>query len=98
MTLINFIEYGVTPEDAVNAGRVHLERDSSGFELNYEEADHSEDLLASLESLHTRSTRFPNRNMFFGGVHSVFALQSGLVGVGMRAEAGMLLVLNLQKR
>ena len=78
----------MTPEDSENAGRVHLERDPSGFELNYEEADHSEDLLASLESLYTRSTRFPNRNMFFGGVHSVFALQSGLVGVGDARRGG----------
>ncbi|MEE2788344.1 MAG: gamma-glutamyltransferase [Myxococcota bacterium] len=88
MTVTNLIEFGLSPRTSVDSGRVHLERAEHGFELNFEGAEHSAALRSSLASLYDRHTEFPGRNMFFGGVHSVFNLNGTLSGIGDPRRGG----------
>jgi len=93
MTLCNLIEYGASPLDAVLAPRLHLEAAQDGFELNIEDADQQAGVLDQLREVFPRSTLFPGRNMFFGGVHSAFVLDGNVYGVGDPRRGGQSVLL-----
>ena len=88
MTLCNLIEFGREPADAVSAPRVHLEASAGDFELNVEVAEHADDILEGLAEVFPRTIRFPDRNMFFGGVHTALSLNGELSGVGDARRGG----------
>ena len=66
--LCNLIDFGMGLRDAVNAPRVHLERGSLSVELAEAWPEEAQDWLMQ----HYRNARaWPERNLFFGGVHAV---------------------------
>ncbi len=71
--------------DAVNLPRVHVEGDV----VNVETADLPADLLASLDAEFGTVVRFPEPNMFFGGVHCVRTGPDGVEGAGDHRRGGV---------
>jgi gamma-glutamyltranspeptidase/glutathione hydrolase len=63
---VNLLDHGMSLEAAVEAPRLHVERDGkTSFEPGFSEREERA-LLASGESAHA----WPERNLFFGGVHA----------------------------
>ncbi len=68
---VNLIDRGMGPDDAVNAARLHVERDGM---VSYEQEawditftdDHRDALLDAFPQAHG----WPEANLFFGGVHT----------------------------
>jgi gamma-glutamyltranspeptidase/glutathione hydrolase len=84
----NLIDFGMTPEDAVGAPRLHVEPGHLSVETGL--GAHTEAILAGLLPAHTL---WNARNMFFGGVHTVAcAPDGGLSGVGDPRRGGVCLV------
>ena len=83
--LSNLVDLRLPPREAVDAPRVHLE----GVHLDFE--DILADAMAErLAELHPDHTRWPDRNMFFGGVHTAMRTSSGeLLGAGDGRRAGV---------
>jgi gamma-glutamyltranspeptidase/glutathione hydrolase len=70
--LTNVLEFGMDLETAVNAPRLHLERDHMNVESGFSEAT-----LESLEAEWPGVEQWLGTNLFFGGVHAVERLASG---------------------
>ncbi len=72
--------------DAVNGPRLHLERDL----LSYEDCDWPEGMADTLRTRYPDAHAWPERNLFFGGVHSVeWDFEGGdHVGIGDRRRGG----------
>ena len=81
MTLCNLVEYGVAPQEAVLAPRLHVEATQAGFELNFEDADQAPGVLEALQEIFPATTIFPGRNMFRRR-SPAFRLNDTLFGVG----------------
>jgi gamma-glutamyltranspeptidase/glutathione hydrolase len=76
--VVNILDFGLPLADAVNAPRLHLERELLSIEPGFGEAVLRE-LDASVPSVH----EWPARNLFFGGVHSVrFSVDGRFEGAG----------------
>jgi gamma-glutamyltranspeptidase/glutathione hydrolase len=72
---VNLLDHGMSLDDAVEAPRLHVERDGTiSFEPGLPEAAQAEFL-----ALGERAHAWPERNLFFGGVHA--ARRNGKVGV-----------------
>lgn len=65
-TLINLIDFGLSPEAAVNAPRIHFERDRLDIEPGFD-AGVIEQMIADYPVHH----RWQDHNLFFGGTHTV---------------------------
>ena len=65
-TLCNLIDFGMTPDQAVHAPRIHLERDHLDIEPGFSDA-----ALAALTSEFPNHRLWDERNLFFGGTHTV---------------------------
>jgi gamma-glutamyltranspeptidase/glutathione hydrolase len=75
---VNILDFGLPLADAVNAPRLHLERERLSIEPGFGEAVLRE-LGASVPAVH----EWPARNLFFGGVHSVrFSVDGRFEGAG----------------
>lgn len=84
----NMIDFGMSPEDAVAAPRLHVEEGHLSVETGLGPA--TEAVLAGLLPRHTL---WNARNMFFGGVHTVARAQGGsLSGVGDPRRGGVCLL------
>ena len=70
--LVNLLDFGMTPEQAVSAPRIHLERDMLSVEPGFSEA-----ALEELTGAVPRSHLWPEQNLFFGGVHTVSIRHGG---------------------
>jgi gamma-glutamyltranspeptidase/glutathione hydrolase len=70
--LVNLLDLGMSLEDAVAAPRIHLERDMLSIEPGY-----SESVLKELRNSAPETHLWPEKNLFFGGVHSVSVTPSG---------------------
>lgn len=70
--LVNLLDLGMSLEDAVAAPRIHLERDMLSIEPGY-----SEEALQALRDSAPRTHLWPEKNLFFGGVHSVSVSPEG---------------------
>jgi gamma-glutamyltranspeptidase/glutathione hydrolase len=71
--LINLLDFGMSPEQAVTAPRMHLEGDMLSVEAGFDE-----DTLAALIDAAPRHHLWPDRNLFFGGVHTVSIKHGGI--------------------
>jgi gamma-glutamyltranspeptidase/glutathione hydrolase len=70
--LVNLVDFRMTPEDAVAAPRMHLEG-----KLLSTEPGIPERTLAALDVAVPSSHHWPERNLFFGGVHTVSVGRGG---------------------
>lgn len=64
--LVNLLDFGMSPEQAVQAPRMHLEGEMLSIEPGFGEA-----ALAALTEAAPRHHLWPGKNLFFGGVHTV---------------------------
>jgi gamma-glutamyltranspeptidase/glutathione hydrolase len=71
--LINLLDFGMSLEQAVTAPRMHLEGDMLSIEEGF-----PEDTNAALISASPRHHMWPDKNLFFGGVHAVSIQHGGI--------------------
>ncbi|MEZ4384566.1 MAG: gamma-glutamyltransferase [Nannocystaceae bacterium] len=85
--LVNLIDHRMSLREAVEAPRIHLE----GARLNWE-AGLPAEVAEALARAYPEHTAWPERNMYFGGVHAVIREADGeLHGVGDPRRAGVCL-------
>jgi gamma-glutamyltranspeptidase/glutathione hydrolase len=86
---VNLLDHGMSLEQAVEAPRLHVERDGTiSFEPGLPEAAQAE-FLAQGDNAHA----WPARNLFFGGVHAARRRGNGGVeGAGDPRRQGVALV------
>jgi gamma-glutamyltranspeptidase/glutathione hydrolase len=84
---VNLLVHGMDLEQAVEAPRLHVERDGrTSFEPGF--ADFVQAALLELEETHA----WPERNLFFGGVHAARRSgQGGVEGAGDQRRQGVIL-------
>jgi len=70
--LVNLLDFGMSLEEAVGAPRIHLEGDMLSIEAGF-----SAEALQVLESSAPRTHPWPDKNLFFGGVHAVSVTPAG---------------------
>lgn len=73
--LVNLLDFGMTPEQAVNAPRIHLEGNKLSSEPGF-----AEETLVALEQAVPELHCWPEQNLFFGGVHTVSVGHGGHFG------------------
>lgn len=71
--LSNLLDFGMDPEQAVGAPRIHLEGETLSIEAGY-----APETLGALISAVPRHHLWPERNLFFGGVHTVSIRHGGV--------------------
>jgi len=83
--LVNLLDFGMTPEEAVAAPRIHLEGDMLSLEPGFAEA-----ALSALQSAAPQAHQWPEKNLFFGGVHTVSVKHGGIFdGAGDPRRGGV---------
>jgi gamma-glutamyltranspeptidase/glutathione hydrolase len=83
--MVNLLDFDMAPEQAVAAPRIHLEGDMLSLEPGF-----SETALDVLESTAPRAHRWPEKNLFFGGVHTVSVKRGGIFdGAGDPRRGGV---------
>ena len=83
--LSNLLDFGMTPEQAVTAPRMHLEGDKLSIEPGFGDA-----ALAALTSAAPKTHLWPEKNLFFGGVHTVSVKHGGVFdGAGDPRRGGV---------
>lgn len=83
--LLNLLEFGMTPQQAVDAPRIHLEGDKLSTEPGF-----SEETLEALEQAVPEAHHWPEQNLFFGGVHTVSVGHGGIFdGAGDPRRGGV---------
>ncbi len=65
-TLINLIDFGMSPEAAVNAPRIHIERGKLDIEPGL-----STEVVDGLRGKYPKLRAWTSHNLFFGGTHTV---------------------------
>jgi len=70
--LVNLLDFGMSPADAVEAPRIHLEGEKLSCEPGISPA-----ALAELEAAVPEHHVWPERNLFFGGAHTVAVTADG---------------------
>jgi gamma-glutamyltranspeptidase/glutathione hydrolase len=68
------VDHGASAAEAVETARLHVERGLVSIEPGF-----AEDAIAAAAQEGERLNRWPERNMFFGGVHAVERLPDGTV-------------------
>ena len=89
--ITNLVDFGMTPEEAIAAPRIHVEGDLLSIEGGFTPAED-----AALAATGLQADLWPDRNLFFGGVHVVAQGEDGLFaagdprrgGVGIQVDAG----------
>jgi len=83
--LVNLLDFGMTPEQAVAAPRIHLEGNMLSLEPGFSDATAS-----ALESTAPETHHWPAQNLFFGGVHTVSVKPGGVFdGAGDPRRGGV---------
>jgi gamma-glutamyltranspeptidase/glutathione hydrolase len=83
--LINLIDFGMTPVEAVAAPRIHLEGEKISLEPGF-----SDETREALEAAVPQSHLWPEKNLFFGGVHTVCIRHGGVFdGAGDPRRGGV---------
>jgi len=83
--LVNLLDFGMTPEQAVSAPRMHLEGNMLSIEPGF-----SAQALSALESAAPLTHLWPEKNLFFGGVHTVSVKHGGIFdGAGDPRRGGV---------
>jgi len=70
--LVNLLDFGMSLEEAVAAPRIHLEADRLSVETGF-----SKVAMEALESSAPQTDVWPDKNLFFGGVHAVSVTADG---------------------
>lgn len=84
--LVNLLDFGMSPEQAVQAPRMHLEGEMLSIEPGFGEA-----ALAALTTAAPRHHLWPGKNLFFGGVHTVSVAPDGAFdGAGDPRRGGVI--------
>ena len=82
--LLNLLAFGMPLEEAIAAPRLHVEGDKLSFEPGFHELS-----VMTVERLCAEIERWPDKNMFFGGVHAARRNRAGtLEGVGDERRGG----------
>ena len=83
---VNLLTHGMSLEDAVDAPRLHVERDgTTSFEPGFPDAAD-----AAFRALGEKVRPWPERNLFFGGVHGVrWHERRGVEGAGDPRRQGV---------
>jgi gamma-glutamyltranspeptidase/glutathione hydrolase len=71
--LVNLLDFGMSPERAVQAPRMHLEGEMLSIEPGFDET-----AVTALVDAVPRHHLWPEQNLFFGGVHAVSIRPGGL--------------------
>ena len=83
--LVNLLDFGLPPAEAVAAPRIHLEGETLSVESGY-----GEESIAALTAAAPRVHLWPDRNLFFGGVHTVSIKHGGIFdGAGDPRRGGV---------
>lgn len=83
--LVNLLDFGMSPEQAVRAPRMHLEGEMLSIEPGF-----GEDAMAALAAAVPRQHLWPEQNLFFGGVHTVSIKRGGIFdGAGDPRRGGV---------
>ena len=83
--MVNPLDFGMAPEQAVAAPRIHLEGDMLSLEPGF-----SPSALEALEAAAPRTHHWPEKNLFFGGVHTVSVKPGGIFdGAGDPRRGGV---------
>jgi len=83
--LVNLLDFGMTAEQAVAAPRVHLEGNVLSIEPGFSPA-----ALSALEFAAPSTHLWPEKNLFFGGVHTVSVKHGGIFdGAGDPRRGGV---------
>ena len=83
--MINLLDFDMAPEQAVAAPRIHLEGNMLSLEPGF-----SESVIDVLESAAPRTHHWPEKNLFFGGVHTVSVKHGGIFdGAGDPRRGGV---------
>ena len=83
--LVNLLDYGMSLEQAVSAPRMHLEGDMLSFEAGL-----GEHTVSALAASAPRHHLWPEKNLFFGGVHAVSIQHGGIFdGAGDPRRGGV---------
>jgi gamma-glutamyltranspeptidase/glutathione hydrolase len=83
--LVNLLDFGMAPEQAVSAPRIHLEGNMLSIEPGI-----SADTMSALEDSAPMTHLWPERNLFFGGVHTVSIKHGGIFdGAGDPRRGGV---------
>lgn len=93
--LVGLVEHAVSPEDAVHAPRLHLEIDRKTKlpKVAFETAGLAEDAIEAVCAAYPpEPARFPELNLYFGGVHLATLLGGTLGGVGDGRRGGARIV------
>ncbi|MCG6967055.1 MAG: gamma-glutamyltransferase [Chromatiaceae bacterium] len=85
-TLSNLIDFGMSPEQAVNAPRMHFERGQLDIEPGFEEQ-----ALRALLSDFPEHRIWESHNLFFGGTHTVCWDGKTFTGAGDPRRGGVFL-------
>ena len=85
--IVNLVDYGMSPVDAVEQSRVHFEGDLLNIETGA-----SQQTLEALEEHFPKHRLWPEKNLFFGGAHTVVHAANGtLSGQGDSRRGGVCL-------
>jgi gamma-glutamyltranspeptidase/glutathione hydrolase len=83
--LVNLLDFGMPPAEAVSAPRIHLEGDMLSIEPGF-----GKEGEAALMEAVPRNHLWPDRNLFFGGVHTVSVKHGGIFdGAGDPRRGGV---------
>lgn len=84
-TISNYIDFNMSPDESVNAPRIHWENSHLDVEPGYDL-----DIIDQLElPMESEKIYWTSKNMYFGGVHAVFKDKSGnLEAAGDRRRVG----------
>ncbi len=88
-TLAHLVEHELSPHDAVQAPRLHVDLDASGRRtLAFERRGLGAAAQARLRALYPGAVEFAEPSMFFGGVHVAVSDANGFGGAGDARRGG----------
>ena len=85
--LINRLDFGMNLEQAINSPRLHYENDRLSIENGFDPVE-----IEQLLKHYPDHRLWPDRNLFFGGVHSVERNSDEFIGIGDPRRGGVSLV------
>lgn len=86
--LVNLVDFGMSLTDAVNSPRIHFECDVLNMEPGFDKAD-----VAQVIRQYPNHKQWEEKNLFFGGAHSVAAINNCFEGAGDPRRGGVVLSL-----
>lgn len=82
--IINLLDYGMSPEDAVNSPRIHYEKGLLNIEDGFEQNE-----VTGLVGHYPEHKLWDERNLFFGGTHTVMRNANRFAGAGDIRRGGI---------